>query len=204
VQSNIEPSLSRTVWMNCAVVSGIVIGLWSTPQSLSDEATGRIAVFFLAVFNLLFLVAQPRLAQRSSDTRSTLFKETWVAITERPLVTVLVAMQLWAVAQCVGTSIAFGKAYATPEAVAKNLQGRVLLGCALMSAVAVLWLIAAVGLWRTRVWARWLALALNGMAVGLTTFIQLFKRDEFLIDVVSAVMVVLLLLPTTRRIFKSQ
>jgi hypothetical protein len=209
VQNKVEPSLSRTVWLNCAAITGIVIGLWSAPHTLSDEAVGRIAVFFLAVFflavfNLLFLIAQPRLTQRSSDALSGLFSEAWAAIAEKPLVTVLVAAQLWAAARCIGTSIAFGKAYATPEAIAKHLQNALLLGCALLAAVAVLWLTAAAELWRSRAWAWWLALALNGMAAGLTTFVQFSKRDEFLIDPVSGATVVLLLLPATRRRFKSQ
>lgn len=202
MQSKVDPTLPRAVWLNCAAVAGIVIGLWSTPQSLSDEATSRIAVFSLAVVNLLFLVAQPRLAQLSTDGRSTIITEAWAAIAERPLTAVLVAMQLWGVARGIGTSIALGKAYATPEAVARNLQGKVLLACALLSAVAVLWLVAAVGLWLTRTGAWWLALALNGLAAGVTTFIQLLKRDTFLIDPISVAMVVLLLLPPTQRTFR--
>lgn len=164
---------------------------------------GCVAVFFFALFNLLLLVAPTRLAQRSADTRSNVYREAWDAIAKRPLVSTLVLLQLWAVARCVGTVIGFGRAYASPQIVSQNLQGRMLLACAVFGVVGLLWLAGAVGIWRTQAWAWWLSIVLNGLAAGTTIVIQFFKLDQFLIDPVAVTMVVLLMLPNTRRLFRA-
>ena len=202
MSNRVESSLYKAVWLNCAAIAGIVIGLWSGHQSLPSEALGRLAVFVLATFNLLFLVAQPRVT-RSSEA-NTVFREAWAALSERPLVTVLVALQLWAVGRFVGAVITLGKAYGSSQAAAQNLQGRVLLGLALLAAVGLLWLVGAAGLWQTRRWAWWLVLVLNALAAGTSVVIQLFRRDEFLVDPVALAMICFLLLPATRIQFMTQ
>lgn len=198
-----ELSLFKVVGLNCAVIVGIVVGFWSSPKSLSAQMAGCVAVFFFAFFNLLFLVAPLRLAQRSADTQSNIYREAWDAIAERPLISTLVLLQLWAVARCLGTVIGFGRAYASPQVASQNLQGRMLLACAVFVVVGLLWLAGAVGIWRTQAWAWWPALVLNGLAAGITIVIQLFKLDQFLIDPVAVTMVVLLMLPNTRRLFRT-
>jgi hypothetical protein len=198
------PGVLKTFWLNCAVCAGIIVGLWSAPQSVSGQVTGTVAVAFFSLFNLLFLVAQPRVAKRPAEAGSNVYKEAWCAIAEKPLISVLVLMQLWGVGRCLGSVITLGRAYANPQTVSQNLQGRVLLVCALLAFVGLLWLAGAAGIWKTQTWAWWLALALNGLAAGTTMLIQMFKRDEFLIDPVSVLMFVLLILPVTRRQFKTQ
>jgi O-antigen ligase len=186
------------------VVAGIIVGFWSAPQLLSGQVTGTVAVAFFSWFNLLFLVAQSRVAKRPAEARSNVYKEAWCAIAKRPLISVLVLLQLWGVARCLGSVMTLGRAYSNPETVSQDLQGRVLLVCALLAIVGLLWLAGAAAIWKTRTWSWWLALALNGLAAGTTMLIQMFKRDEFLIDPVAVLMFVLLILPVTRRQFKTQ
>jgi hypothetical protein len=194
----------KALWLNCAVVVGIALGFRSTPQSLSGQAMGIVAVFFFSLFNLLFLVAQPRLAKASTEAHSNIYKEAWCAIAERPLISLLVLMQLWGVARCLGSVITLARAYSIPQTISQNLQGRVLLACTSLALVALLWLASAAGIWRTQGWAWWLAFVLNGLAGGTTVLTQLFATDQFLIDPVAVVMVVMLILPNTRRKFKTQ
>ncbi len=196
-------SLSKALGLNCAMIGGIILGLWSARQSLSGQVIGRLVVFSLAFFNLLFLVASPRLVQRSADTQSNIYIEAWGAITERPLISALVLMQLWGVARCLGTAIGFGRAYASPQAISQNVQGRMSVACAVFVLEGLLWLAGAVGIWRTSPWTWWLAIVLNGLAAGTTIAIQLFKVDQFLIDPVAVSMVVLLMLPSTRWMFRT-
>jgi len=194
----------RVIWLNCAAIAGIVLGFSSAGHSLSAQATGRVAVFFFALFNLLLLEAQPRLAQRAPELRSNLYKESWAVLNEKPLITVLVIMQLWAVARCVGTVITLSRAYSAPQVASQNLEGRVLMLCAAMVLVGLLWLASAAGIWRKRTWAWWLALVLNGVDAGVTIVIQLFTAKQFLIDAVAVLAVALLLLPKTRSLFRTQ
>ena len=71
-----------------------------------------------------------------------------------------------------------------------------------MAAVAALWLLAAVGLWRGDSWAWWLALILNGLAAAVTIALQLMKRDEFLLDPLAIAAVALLLYRPVRMQFR--
>jgi hypothetical protein len=77
------------------MVLGVLIG-FRTAIPVSAEWTARIAVFFLALFNLMFFVAAPRIAAAKAEggvVRSP-YGEVWAAISERPVVTVLCAIQL--------------------------------------------------------------------------------------------------------------
>jgi len=197
----IESPYLRAIWLNCAVIPGIVLGLWNAPHTISAEATGRVAVFFFAFTNLLFLIAQRR--QRSLSSQRTLFREAWATVAERPVITALVIMQLWAVARCVGSVIILSRAYSSPQAAAQNLRGRVVLAGVLLVIVGFLWLASAAGLWQTKMWAWWVALVLNVLSAGISILLQMFKLDQFLIDPVATLMVVLLLWPATRRLFKT-
>lgn len=194
----------RAIWLNCAVVAGIIIGFSTSGYSLSAQAMGIVAVSFLALFNLVFLEAQPRLAESASGNRSSVYKEAWSAIAERPIITMLVALQLWAVARCLGTVITLAKAYSTPQIASQNLQGRTVMLCAAMSFVGLLWLTSAAGIWRRRAWAWWLALVLNGIDAGTTILIQLVAPHQFLVDVIALIAIALLLLPKTRPLFRTQ
>jgi hypothetical protein len=196
--------LVKAIWLNCAAIAGIIIGLSSAGRSLSGQAAGRVAVFFFAGFNLLLLEAQPRLAQRDAEVRGNLYKEAWTAIAERPIISLLVLMQLWAVARCPGTVITVGRAYTTPQIASQHLQGRVVMLSTVMVLVGMLWLASAAGIWRRRAWAWWLAIALNTLDAGTTILIQVLKPNQFLIDPVAVLAIILLLLPSTRPMFRGK
>jgi hypothetical protein len=196
--------LAKEIWLNCAVVAGIIIGLSTSGQSLSAQAASIVAVFFFALFNLLFLEAQPRLAQKATTNRSDLYKEACAAMAERPVITVLVIFQLWAAARCLGTVISFCRAYSAPQIVSQNLQGKTVMFCTAMAFVGLLWLVSAAGIWHRRVWAWWLALVLNGVDAGTTTLVQLFAPHQFLVDIIALLAIALLLLPRTRLLFRTQ
>jgi hypothetical protein len=138
--------LVKAIWLNCAAIAGSIIGLSSAGHSLSGQATGRVAVFFFAGFNLLLVEAQPRLAQRAAEIRGNLYKEAWAAIAERPIISLLVLMQLWAVARCLGTVITFGRAYSNPQIASQHFQGRVVMLSTAMALVGMLWLVSAAGI----------------------------------------------------------
>lgn len=193
----------KAIWPNYAALIGVIIGLSSAAHSLSGQATGRIAVYCFAGFNFLLLEAQPRLAQRTHEIRSSLYKEAWIAVAERPIISLLVLMQLWAVGRCVGTVITLGWAYSTPQIASEHLQGRVLMISAAMVFVGLLWLASAAGMWRMRAWAWWLAFALNSVDAAITILLQVFKPNQFLIDPVAVLAIILLILPSTRRVAHS-
>jgi hypothetical protein len=71
-----------------------------------------------------------------------------------------------------------------------------------MILVGLIWLIGAVGVWQAYKWAWWLSLFLNGLASATTIALQVLMRDQFLVDVLSTGAVLLLLLPSTRRVFR--
>ena len=144
------------------------------------------------------------MAQIASANRSDIYKEAWAAMAERPIITVLVILQLWAVARCLGTVISFGRAYSTPQIASQNLQGRTVIFCAVMAFVGLLWLTSAAGIWHRKIWAWWLALVLNVVDAGTTSLIQLFAPHQFLIDVIALLAIVLLLLHPTRLQFRTQ
>jgi hypothetical protein len=193
----------RAIWLNCAVVAGIIIGFSTSGYSLSAQVAGIVAVFFFAFFNLLFLEAHPRLAQSAPGNRSNVYKEALAAVTERPIITMLVVLQLWAVARCLGTVITLARVYSTPQIASQNLQARTAAVCTAMAFVGLLWLTSAAGIWHKKVWAWWLALILNAVDAGTTILIQLFAPHQFLVDVVALLAIALLLLPKTRSIFRT-
>ena len=196
--------LLRATWLNCAVIAGIIVGFSSSGHSITAQAMGRVAVFFFALSNFLFLEVQPRLAKNAPEVRRNLYSEAWAAVAERPLISVLVLMQLWAGSRSLGTVIAFGREYSAPQVTSQNLQGRVMMLSAAMLFVGLLWISSAVGIWSRRPWAWWLALVLNGVDAGTTLLIQLFAPTLFLVDPVAVLAIVLLLLPKTRLQFRAQ
>jgi hypothetical protein len=72
----------------------------------------------------------------------------------------------------------------------------------LMGGVAALWMLGAVGLWRSRPWAWWLVLVLNGLAAAISCVLQVLKPDEFLLDPAATTAVVLLLIRSVRTEFR--
>jgi len=198
---------TKVVWLNASIVVGVLIGIWvSTP--ISAEWTARIAVFSVAFFNLMFFGVSPRLTPASAkgDVPRTPYLDLWRVIAERPVVTFLFCIQLWGVAQSLGTALSMSRATSSDYVKALpnsgNIKARLIGGCVLMFCVGMVWLLGAVGVWRIRKWAWWLVLCLNGLASGVAIILQMFTPHQFLVDIASTSAVVVLLLPSTRELFR--
>lgn len=196
---------TRIIWINAAMVLGLLIGFRiSTP--VTADWTARIAVFMLAVFNLMIFVVAPRLAAVGEyGIRRNPYGEFWTVIIERPVVTAICSIQLWGVARSLGSTITMFRTssgdYVKGLPNSESIKTRLIVMSILMFCVGMVWLLGAIGVWRTRKWAWWLALCLNGLASTVTIFLQIFTRHSFLIDIASTTAFVALLLPSTRRLF---
>jgi len=199
---------TKVVWLNAVMVCGIWLGFWSSHQSLSAQATSRIAIFFLAFFNMLFFVVQPRLAHASLEegVRRNQYREFCTVLSERPVITALLFMQLWGAARSLASVITILRTYDSDYVRAMPNPGsinfRLIAASVSMILVGLIWLIGAVGVWQAYKWAWWLSLFLNGLASATTIALQVLMRDQFLVDVLSTGAVLLLLLPSTRRVFR--
>jgi len=202
------PIWRRAVLTNVMTAIGVYIGFASSDVKLSVDLRVRIAVFTFALMNLMLLVVRPRvLAQVSAGTGTrNPWRVFYDVICGRPFITLLCVLQLVGVAQATSATMKFIQASASdyvralPNAETATLH---LIGAsALMAAVAALWLLAAVGLWRGDSWAWWLALILNGLAAAVTIALQLMKRDEFLLDPLAIAAVALLLYRPVRMQFR--
>jgi hypothetical protein len=202
------PIWQRAVITNVITAIGAYIGFASPDVKLSVDLRVRIAVFTFALMNLMLLVVRPRvLAQASAGTGT---RNPWGIFYEvicgRPLITLLCVLQLVGVARATSTAVKliqalfsdYVRALSNAETAALHLLG----ASALMAVVAALWLLAALGLWRSDSWAWWLALVLNGLAAAVTIALQLMKRDEFLLDPLAIVAVALLLYRPVRIQFR--
>jgi hypothetical protein len=194
------PIWQRAVITNVITAIGAYIGFASPDVKLSVDLRVRIAVFTFALMNLMLLVVRPRvLAQASAGTGT---RNPWGIFYEvicgRPLITLLCVLQLVGVARATSTAVKliqalfsdYVRALSNAETAALHLLG----ASALMAVVAALWLLAALGLWRSDSWAWWLAL--------VPIALQLMKRDEFLLDPLAIVAVALLLYRPVRIQFR--
>jgi uncharacterized protein YjeT (DUF2065 family) len=93
-------------------------------------------------------------------------------------------------------------AYVRGMANAQSMSLRLMGAAVLMGGVAALWMLGAVGLWRSRPWAWWLVLVLNGLAAAISCVLQVLKPDEFLLDPAATTAVVLLLFRSVRTEFR--
>lgn len=197
---------TKVVWINAAVVVGLLIGFRISVQ-VTAEWTARIAVFWLAFFNLLIFVVAPRLtaAKAEGGIGRNPYGELWAVVSARPAVTVLCCIQLWCAARSLATALTMFRTstsdYVRGLPNSGNIHARLIASSIVMFFVGMLWLLGAIGLWRIRRWAWWLALCLNGLASATTIVLQAFVPHEFLVDIGSTVAIIVLLLPLTRRVF---
>src|SRR3954466_6323595 len=95
------------VLLNVAVLCGVLIGLRQSFQTLAPEVISRITVFSIAFINFIFFAVRPRTISHSKGdgTRSSALRESWLVLSERPTLSALVFIQLWAVARCFASII---------------------------------------------------------------------------------------------------
>lgn len=200
------PSL-RIVLTNAVAAAGIFLGLTFSNVKPSASVQVYIAVFIMAFMNLMFLVVRPRLvALRTSGQRPHPYRTLIEVLKERPLITVLCILQLLAACRATATTILiiqtatsdYVRAMAHPDIMIRKLA----FSSILMAGDSVLWYLSSIGLWRTRIWAWWLALVLNLLAAIVSLLVQVAALNQFLFDPLAALTLLLLLVPTVRKYFQ--
>lgn len=202
------PLWQRVVFVNGIAAVGAYVGIASSEVRPSVNLEVYSVVFVALLMNLMFLAVRPRLQsqRRAGRTPPSVWRVLYEVLAGRPYITALLVIQLVGASRCFGTTItimqlstgSYVRRLPNAPAVSLRLMG----DSALMGAVAVLWLLSAVGIWLGRLWAWWLALVLDGLAAGTGAILQLFSPHEFLLDPLAAVAVVLLLLRPVRAGFR--
>jgi hypothetical protein len=202
------PLWKRAFFTNAIAAIGVCIAFASSSAVLQTIFKVRIAVFTFAIMNLMLLVVGPRInAQKIADgTAANPRRVLYEALTERPFITTLVALELSGASRAMSTAIVFVRTstsdYVRGMPNAHSLIFRLVGAAVPLGIIAALGLLGAIGLWRRCRWAWWLVLVLNGLAALVSGVLQLFKLNEFLLDPVAATAVVLLMLPTVRTEFR--
>jgi len=204
------PFWKRAVFTNAIAAVGVYIGFAQSDVRLSISLKVHIAVFTIAFMNLMFLVIGPGIYAQKTEGRvaPALWHVMYEALSERPLIIVLVILQLLGTSRATATAIAFMQAtasdYVRSLPTAHSMSLRLMGASVLMAGVAVLWLLGAIGLWRSYSWGWWLALVLNGLDAAVTAVLQMLKPTEFLLDMLAVTAVVLLLLRPVRTGFRKR
>ena len=202
------PFWKRALFTNVIAALGVCLGFASSGAKLSVVVEARIAVFTFAFMNLFFLVVGPRLNTLRISGASPLnpWHVAFAVLAERPYVTLLVVLQLLGTARGAATTVLLIQTtagnYVRGLPNAQSIRLRLVSASLLLACIIILWLLGAVGLWRGRRWAWWLALSLNGLAAMVTGVLQLSRMNEFLFDPLALTAVVLLLLPQVRLEFR--
>lgn len=209
------PLWKRAVTSNIIGVAGGAIGFASVNVKLSPSLCVPIAVFTLAWINFVMLVLRPQIVAAKGVGRPEVFPQILVRVVQkRPLILLLVINQLIGVSQLLTIAVLMaellisGRIHTLPNASNINL-GMVPIAAAVTTVVAAIWLLSAIGLWRSRRWAWWLAFSLNALIVVATIgggllVVLVLKQHGFLRlllgwrEAVAAVACVLLLLPVVR------
>jgi uncharacterized membrane protein (DUF2068 family) len=201
------PAWRRALTLNTLAVAGISISL-ATGAKLSPKYNVPVVVFTLALLNFLFLGVRPRIVAARAIGASPIdaLGATANVVRERPLVMVLVILQVIGVSRAARTVVTLIQVangdYVRGLPNASSAASRLVATSGLMAAVAAVWLLSAVGLWGNKRWAWWLAFVLNSLAASVSGLLQLTNLHSYLFDAVSTVAVVLLLLPIVRQRFR--
>ena len=198
------PVWKRIVYTNSIALASVYIGFRTADTRLSVKLYVYIAVFIIAFVNFIFLVAQPRItAQRNAGGATpNPWHVMYKVLTERPLITLLVILQLSGASQCISTTIVLMQTaysdYVQHLPNAQSMKLRLMIFSGVMAAVAVLWLSSGTGLWRRQQWGWRLAFVLNALAAATTAILQVWKPSRLWLDPLAVAAVILLLLRTVR------
>jgi uncharacterized membrane protein (DUF2068 family) len=203
-----RPLLHQVLFTNSIAVVGVLVGIAVSGVKPSFRLSVYCSVFVIAWLNLMFLSAGPRFValRAAGDTAVTPFGTLYGVLKERPFITALCILQLVSACQATATtfqivqSAASGDVRSLPNSSAVVLKMG--LASVLMAADSALWFLSAVGLWRTRSWAWWMALVLNALAAAVSLFVQLAAMNQFLLDPLATTAVVLLLIQPVRKHFR--
>ncbi len=205
------PPWKRAVTLNIPGAEGVAIGFASADVKLSPNLSVPIAVFTLAVLNFLFLVVRPQLVAARAIGHPGLASQVLVRVVrQRPLILLPVINQLigvselLTVAATLGQLLISGRIHTLPKVSSMNL-GMIPVSASVMTALAAIWLLSAIGLWRSRSWAWWLAFCLNALVAVVTIggglLAVLVLKHRFLFGrraVVAVIAYVLLFFPVVR------
>lgn len=212
------PLWKRAITINVLGLGGVGMGFASSDIKLSPELCTPVLVFTLALLNFLMLEVRPHmLVNRALGRRNSFSEAAITSVHERPLVLLLLINQLIAVSQLLTIAIAVvqllisGRVHSLPNASTVNV-GMLPISAAVMTGVAAIWLTSAVGLWRGRSWAWWLALFLNGLAVfvflGMKLLVLILHKQQSLSfgwrELMASAACIILLLPGVRNDFRPQ
>jgi hypothetical protein len=201
------PLWQRLLFTNVTTAVGVCIGLASSRRQVSVNADVYIAVFTMVLMNLMSLVVVPRIhaLKATGMAPPSPWRTLYDVLVERPFVTALFILQLIGVSRVAATTIQLIQASsseyvsALPNTHAVTLR---LIGVSTALAGVTCYMAGAIGLWRSRPWAWWWVLALNGLSATVTGVLQVLRLDEFLIDIPAMAVVVLLLLRPVRAEFR--
>lgn len=200
----------RSLWKwalltNVLGAIGISLG-FASGAKLSADLRVYIAVPAIVFLNLMFLVVRPRIVlARTLGKSPNALNVLYEVLTERPILTLVCGLQLIGATRSTATTVKILQmsttAYVQRLPNSQSIGLHLIWAPILMGLVALLWWLAAIGLWIRYKWAWWLALILNGLAATTTGIIQLLKLNEWLFDLWATTAVVLLLLRSIRRHF---
>jgi len=167
-----------------------------------------VVVFTGLLMNLALLVAAPRIHDRRliTGTAPNKWSVMYEILAERPLITILLILQLLGLSEAAATTVkiiqATGSAYVRTLPNSHSTMLRLIGALVTMTGVTGLWLLGAIGLWRRRNWAWWLVLVLNGLSATVSGALQMLTLNQFLLDIPATITVVLLLLRSVRTDFR--
>ena len=200
--------LQRVLFTNAIAVAGILLGFAISDVTPTACARVYIVVLVVTFLNLMLVVVRPRLAAQRASGATALnpFRTLYQILKERPLITVLCICQLLAACRATATTIqivqTMGSDYVRGLHNAQSALLRLELASVLTAADSTLWFLSAIGLWRTRSWAWWVALVLNSLAAIISVVVQVAAPNKFLVDPIAIVAAVLLLIQPVRKRFR--
>jgi hypothetical protein len=203
-----RPLSQRVLFTNAVAVGGVFLGFAVSEVKPTARVCVYIAVFVIALMNLIFLAVRPRMVALRATGATALnpFRTLYEVLTERPLITVLCILQLIAACRAIATTIQIiqstASEYVRSLPNVHSVTLRMELASTLMVADSALWFLSAIGLWRTRSWAWWMALMLNALAAIVSLLVQLAAMNQFLLDPLATLAVVLLLVHPVRKYFR--
>lgn len=174
---NARPRWERVLLLNGGAAIGIAVALASTDAN-GLQYVARAGVFILAFLNFMFFVVQPRaLASRTAARPSLTTLEVFVrVIREQPFILVIAVLLLIGSSRSSAAAVGFahwsGSAYVRGLPNSSVVIPRMIAMSAVMTGIALLWFVNAVGVWARRPWAWWLALGLKGLSAGISVVLQ--------------------------------
>jgi hypothetical protein len=205
------PLWKRALFINIAGVVGVALGFATSDVKLSPSFCVPVAVFVFASLNLISFSLLPRIAANRTLGQQTSIPNAFIGLVrERSFIFLLLINQLIGASQLLTIAVSLIQVLvrrATPPTASAQ---SVLFSTLVIIAVAAVWTLSALGLWRSRAWAWWLALALNGihvLVIFVAQYLALFVlgRYESLVgwsEIASVIALIVLMLPIVRAEFR--